>query len=308
MLKKIIGLVMICFVIVPVVAAQDLAATMEVLTPSVEVQRVNTQNRIPVSGEVVIVGVGDTIFTGEEGNARITFFADGTTTELLPNTEYKIMRFEGEDDAFTLSVEVVVGQTVQQLERALDANSEYEVTTPSMTLAARGTTFTVGVESSGRARMLVTEGTVDAAAQETTDQVPAAFGVRSDVGETLSDVVRADNFAALDAAIDGCNITIDVEGDVLFNVRTGPARDAAPIEAIDPLGLTRVFGVSEGGNWYRVLLDEDDETYGWVLALNGTIAEGCAGLRQFPATHVEGADVVDATETTPEPEADSADS
>lgn len=258
--------------------ANELAATLEVLSPGVDVLRVNTVNWVTVNVEA-IVGVGDTIRTDDTGRARITFFADGTDTELLPNTEYRIKRFETQGEAYNLTVEVVIGQTTQRLSRLLDANSSYDVTTPGMTLAARGTNFSIRVEQLGRSAMLVTEGAVNAATSDANADVPAEFGIRSAGDSSLSDIVRASTFDELDAAIDGCTASIQTQDDVRLNVRIGASLEFARVGSIDPAEITRFIGVTESGNWYRL---EFRGGFGWVLSSSATIESGCAGLRTFP--------------------------
>lgn len=266
--------------------SSDLAATLEVLDAGVEVQRVNTANWLPVQVEA-IVGVGDLIRTDATGRARITFFADGIDTELAANTEYRIVRFESSgESSFNLSVEVIAGQTIQRIGRALDANSNYDVTTPAMSLTARGTAFTIRVEESGRSGMLVTEGEVEASGEEeATAQVPALFGIRGGVDGTLSDVVRATNFDELDAALDGCAATVTTPDDVSINVRQGPSREAEVIGLISAEDVKRFFGITESGSWYRIPFDGG---FGWVLSSTAVIEDGCAGLRQFTDDYLEG--------------------
>src|SRR5512134_17597 len=87
-------------------AQDEYAATLEVLNAGVEVQRVNTVNPIAVEVEA-IVGVGDIIRTDDTGQARITFFADGTDATLEPNTEYRIVKFQADDQDFQLTVEAL---------------------------------------------------------------------------------------------------------------------------------------------------------------------------------------------------------
>src|SRR5688572_17836454 len=122
----------------PTFAQSDLAATMEVLSPGVEVMRAGTANWIAVRVEA-IVGVGDHIRTDATGEARITYFADGVDTTILPNTEYAINTFSGDAETFNIEAEVVAGQTTQRLTRLLDAGSSYNIETPAMSLVARGT-------------------------------------------------------------------------------------------------------------------------------------------------------------------------
>ncbi len=258
-------------------AQTDLAATLEVLSAGVSIRRVNTATFIPVTQEA-IVGVGDVIRTDGTGRARITFFADGVDTELLPNTEYTIDRFSGTEVTFQLSVTVVIGQTIQRLARLIDTESIYDVRTPGMTLVARGTEFAVRVESTGRSAMLVSEGQVESTQQTESALVPAGFGIRAAVNEGLSDVVRASTFAELDAAIDGCAVSISMPDDVSLNVRQAPAVTAALVGVIAPSEVTLAYGVLEGGRWYRIAYRGG---FGWVLSSTATVATGCAGLRAF---------------------------
>lgn len=276
-------------------AQGELAATLEVLAGGVEMQRVNTVNWIPLRVEAV-VGVGDTIRTDGTGRARITFFADGTDTEILPNTEFRINRFEGGDASFTLNAEVVVGQTVQRLSRLLDASSSYDITTPAMNLVARGTQFSIRVETNGRSAMLVQEGDVDASS-ETSDPASVApgFGVRAASDGALSDVVRASTFEELDAAIDGCTATLTTADDVSLNVRSGASTSSQLLGYIGANEVVRLFGVSESGAWYRIPFEDG---FGWVLSSTAVIAEACAGLRTFPENYREGG-ALDATPAAP---------
>jgi hypothetical protein len=287
----------------------QLAATLEVLKAGVEVKRVDTPNWIPVKLEA-IVGVGDEIRTNATGSARITFFADGVDTDILPNTTYRIAEFKGSDESFTLSAEVLVGQTTQRLGRTLDANSSYNITTPGMTLAARGTRFSVRVEDTGRAGMLVQEGTVAATNDEAEASVPPEFGIRAVADEALSDVVRASTFDELDAALDGCSAQMGTFDDVRLNVRLGPDRTTARVGTLDPADLSTLVGINtnenDKGAWYRVPFNGG---YGWVLSSSAKIDTTCAGLREFAPDWREDASLytalgetisLDVTPATPE--------
>jgi hypothetical protein len=272
------------FMIISVSAQTELAASLEVLEATVTVQRVNTSNPIEVQLEG-IVGVGDTITTGETGRARITFFADGTSTELEPSTIYIIEEFSGDEESFTLRVSVVAGQTVQQLGRALDASSSYEVETPAMTMAARGTVFAIRVEDTGRSAMLVSQGTVATNNDAGSANVPSEFGIRAEEDAPLSDVVRASSFEELDAALDGCSVTLSTGDDVSLNVRTGPSTDAEQIGYVSAGDIVLAMGQSESGDWYRFPYEDG---FGWVLSSNAVVDSACAGLRLFPDNHIEG--------------------
>lgn len=270
----------------------ELAATLEVLGGTIEVKRINTENWIAVNIEA-IVGVGDTIRTNGTGQARITFFSDGVETDILPNSEFSIDTFTGGtevDDSFNLEVSVVIGQTVQRLGRVLDASSSYDVNTPGMTLAARGTEFAIRVEDTGRAGMLVKEGLVDAGSDGTTADVPAEFGIRSAVDETLSDVVRASTFDELDSGLDGCTVIVSTLDDVRLNVRISPNIDAFRIGTIDAADIDIFYGVNTSSNWYRILFNGG---FGWILSSASDVQDSCAGLRVFPDDHSEDIETYD---------------
>ncbi|MEL7435583.1 MAG: FecR domain-containing protein [Chloroflexota bacterium] len=278
-----------CFILLMnlvVVAQNEFAATLEVLSSGVDVQRVNTSNFITVEVEA-IVGVGDVIRTDETGEARITFFADGTDVTLEANTEYRIIEFEGDDDDFQLTVEVLAGQATHRLNRALGASSQYDVETPGMTLAAQGTEFAIRVEENGRSGMLVFEGDVEAGSDDSFVDVSAAFGVRSSVDSALSDVVRASTFDELDAALDGCTATVTTLDDVSINIRSGPSLDNERIGMISADDIDMFVGINETGDWYRIQFGEG---FGWILSSNATVDTTCAGLRVFADTYSETGD------------------
>lgn len=270
----------------------ELAATLEVLAGKIEVKRVNTENWIVVNLEA-IVGVGDTIRTSDTGRARITFFSDGVETDILPNSEFAIDTFTGGteiEDSFNLEVSVLVGQTVQRLGRVLDASSSYDVNTPGMTLAARGTEFAIRVEDNGRAGMLVREGLVDAGSDGITADVPAEFAIRSAVDETLSDVVRASTFDELDSGLDGCTVSVSTLDDVRLNVRISPNVDTFRIGTIDATDIDIFYGVNTSSNWYRILFNGG---FGWILSSASDVQDSCAGLRVFPDDHSEDIETYD---------------
>lgn len=259
-------------------AQSELAAVLEVVDGTVEVKRVNTEQWITVRIEA-IVGVGDVIRTGEDGKARIIFFADGTETELEPNTEYRIEQFEGDETRFNLTVSVLSGNTRQRLNRLLDANSSYQINTPGLEMVARGTDFRIRVEADGRSAMLVDEGNVGATAMDAVNaDVPTGFGVRAATDSTLSDVVQATTFEALDSALDGCTVEVTTTDDVRLNVRTGPSLDFPRVGTIAPDEIPIFIGTIESGNWYRI---DFRGGFGWVLASRVVIQDGCAGLRLF---------------------------
>lgn len=266
------------FTLTSVILAQsDLAAVLEVVSAGVEVQRVNTEQWIPVSVEA-IVGVGDVIRTNESGQARITFFSDGIETTIEPDSEYRIDVFNGDPEIFNISVSVLAGQTQQRLDRVLDPASNYDVITPGVNLVARGTAFRVRVEADGRSAMIVSEGVVDASNEVSAADVPAEFGIRANTGEGVSDVVRASNFDELDSALDGCTAILTTPDDVSLNVRIGADSGFPRVGGIPANQINLLKGINADNTWYRI---DFRGGFGWVLSSTAEIQGECAGLRVF---------------------------
>jgi hypothetical protein len=153
-----------------------------------------------------------------------------------------------------------------------------------MTLAARGTEFAIRVEDTGRSAMLVTEGTVEADNADETAEVPLEFGIRAEVDSTLSDVVRASSFDALDAALDGCTASLTTLDDVRLNVRLGPDIGTARVGTIAADEVVLFYGADTTGDWYRIAFRGG---FGWILSSTADLAEDCAGLRAFDRTQLE---------------------
>ncbi len=270
---------------VATVHAQDeLVATLEVFNAGVEIKRAGTDLWLPVNIES-LVGQGDAIRTDETGEALITFFADGTSSEIEPNTEMVINEFIGDEDSFKLTLEVLRGITRQQFESLLDQDSDssYQVITPGITMTVRGTDFAVRVEDSGRSALITTDGLVDA----DNTAVEHGFGVRAEENGPLSDVVPATNFEELDAALDGCAASNALSGDILFVVRRAPDMDSQVITTLTPTEIGEVFGVSADEGWYRIPLDNPTFEYGWVSAALVELGDNCTMLREFPNTYTE---------------------
>jgi len=90
--------------------------------------------------------VGDTIKTGDESGAEITFF-DGSTIELEPGTEIEITSLDISADtgATTITLMQTIGTTISRVTKLLDPASSYEVETPTGVAAVRGSWLIVQV-------------------------------------------------------------------------------------------------------------------------------------------------------------------
>jgi len=90
--------------------------------------------------------VGDTIKTGDDSGAEITFF-DGSTIELEADTQIQITSLDSspETDTKTITLMQTIGTTISRVTKLLDPASSYAIETPSGVAAVRGSTMIVRI-------------------------------------------------------------------------------------------------------------------------------------------------------------------
>ena len=90
--------------------------------------------------------VGDTIKTGDDSGAEITFF-DGSTIELEADTQIQITSLDSSPDTDTKTITLMqtIGTTISRVTKLLDPASSYAVETPSGVAAVRGSTMIVRI-------------------------------------------------------------------------------------------------------------------------------------------------------------------
>ncbi len=266
--------------------SQPFAAVLRVIQDSLEIQRANAVNTLPLppnsqSG----FGVGDLLRTGTYGRAIIEFGA--ARLLVLPQTEIMLDDYSGSNgsSANTLALTLTRGRvffvrggasfdaltihagTITLDQAAPDASVGLEV------LANGTSTIIAGVSSSG--------GTVNGEAFT----LEEGEGVRSDpvLGDSPPTAITAPyNFARLDSFMNGCPGDIQARGEASLNVRVGPGLDFDALGSIP--NETRVFlmATNTTGERYRVQFLSG---YGWVLA-NG-VRHRCTDLTVLPNNSVE---------------------
>ena len=123
--------------------------------------------------------VGDTIKTGGNSSAEITFF-DGSTMEMEAGTEIEIMSLDLACDTgvTTITLEQMIGDTISRVTKILDPASTYEVETPSGVVGVRGSGVRIQVffgnsnYEDGTTLVTSLEGNVYTIAQDVEKQVP----------------------------------------------------------------------------------------------------------------------------------------
>lgn len=203
----------------------DLVGTLEVASGEVEVLLKGSEFWKPTSGRLAI-SAGDAIRTNDSGAAFLFWLEDGTWLEIEPNTWLYINEFKGSGETFSIEITLAVGRIFNRIQRLSDAESRYQVNTPTMETSVRGTVFGIDVSPDLTSTLVVNEGSV-AGTQGTPAsslvEVKAGFWVRSalknPVGTPLS-FAEADNDPVVLALIAG--------GEALLNIDSSPNTPLIP--------------------------------------------------------------------------------
>jgi hypothetical protein len=142
------------------------------------VMKEGTNDWVPAGPEMELEE-GDTIKTGGNSSAEITFF-DGSTMELGAGTEIEIIALDivCSTGVTTITLAQMIGDTISRVTGILDPASSYEVETPSGVVGVRGSAVRVRVISDhlhyadGTTLVTNLEGNIYAIAQGEELQVP----------------------------------------------------------------------------------------------------------------------------------------
>jgi len=187
-----------------------------------------------LAGPEMELKVGDTVKTGGNSSAEITFF-DGSTMELEAGTEVKILSLDlvCSTGVSTITMEQTLGTTISRVTKLLDPGSSYEIETSTGVAGVRGSIVIVTVGGNGTTLVTNEGGDVYAIWQGMELPIP--------VGQTLIFMEgQSPNFMPLaeaDAAItDEDNpVTVDAPG-VLNNDSDLDVGDTLTVTSVDTSG------------------------------------------------------------------------
>ena len=112
-----------------------------------------------------IVAPGDRVQTAVLSHALVTFF-DGSTLEIEPATTVQIEEAQAVNGgAIAIRISQTLGRTWASVQKLTRADSKFEVRTPTLTAAVRGTGFITEVLADGASTVQVTDGTVQVTGQ-----------------------------------------------------------------------------------------------------------------------------------------------
>jgi VCBS repeat-containing protein len=181
--------------------------------------------------------VGDTIKTGDDSGAEITFF-DGSTMELETATEIEIISLDLACDTgvTTITLEQTIGTTISRVTKLLDPASSYEVETPTGVAGVRGSILIVTVGGDGTTLITNEEGNIYAIGQGVELQIPegrTGIIVSGQQPELMNDPPVAEDDAA---TTDEDNpVTVAAPG-VLSNDSDPDVGDTLTVTALDTSG------------------------------------------------------------------------
>jgi hypothetical protein len=188
--------------------------------------------------------VGDTIKTGDDSGAEITFF-DGSTIELEAGTQIEIASLDSSPDTGTKTITLMqtIGTTISRVTKLLDPASTYAIETPTGVAAVRGSMMIVQIifndpnYADGTVLITNLEGHIWAIWQGVELQIPEGRTCVIRPGQ-LPELIPLNNppVAISDGAVTDADsaITVDAPG-VLVN-DSDPDGDTLAVTAVDTSG------------------------------------------------------------------------
>lgn len=152
--------------------APSTLTTLSITGGSVSVMKAGTSSWIEAQVGMSL-GPGDSVKTGDNSSAKITFF-DGSTIELQAGTVIGIasLNISRDTGSTTITLEQTIGNTISRVTKLVDPASRYEVETPTGVVAVRGSAMQVYVTEDGTTWITNLEGDIRAVAQSVELQIP----------------------------------------------------------------------------------------------------------------------------------------
>ena len=173
--KKLLSILLLSILLASTFAGCGSSSTLTILSiteGTVSVMKAGTGDW--VEAEVgMSLEPGDSIKTGDNSNAQITF-SEGSTIELQAGTEIEIASLDISTGTGSASVivEQTIGSIIFRVTKVVDPASRYEVETPTGVVAVRGSAMQVYVIEDGTTWAVNLEGDIRASAQGVEIQIP----------------------------------------------------------------------------------------------------------------------------------------
>ncbi|HEX3051599.1 MAG TPA: FecR domain-containing protein [Aggregatilineaceae bacterium] len=162
-------------------------ATLLVSLGSATVTADGTDQTIEALANPQPVRVGDRVAMAEDGEGVLTFF-EGAETRLAPGTVVEVTTLEVSGESTHVDLTMLAGQTLNSVDKVLDANSRHEIITPAASISIRGTDFLVFVRPNNLTQVATTEGKVQVTAGQNQAEVTQGYGVAVQPDQTVGTV------------------------------------------------------------------------------------------------------------------------
>lgn len=261
----------------------ELAAIIRVIGQNIVFQRENTQTELSLRPtSVALLGVGDTIRTGENGRVLI-HLADGYEILLLPNSEYTLINFERNDFGVVQADAALVGIAVHNFTDTKE-RLQYQLQAETFEVSATAADFAVwAVPNLGLQAVTNALGEVEIYPEgETQVSITAETGFAvsySTQPVSLNLPLHASQLVAQSVKCDGVVNINTTEG---LRLRAGAALDFLVVDALEDKQHVSITGTTENGLWYRIPFQTG---FGWIYS--SLIIADCEGLRRFPNLYGE---------------------
>jgi hypothetical protein len=166
--RLLIAAVIVALVVVPAILvitqqrAGAAATILSILDGTVSVARGTAAFAAAADGD--IVNTGDRVQTAQNSHAMVTFF-DASTLEIEPATTVQIEDASSADGATLIRISQTLGRTWASVQKLTRADSKFEIRTPTLIAAVRGTGFTTEVLADGTSTVRTTDGSVEVTGQ-----------------------------------------------------------------------------------------------------------------------------------------------
>jgi len=246
-------------------------ATLDILAGSVEV---GSTGSFSPGADGQELHEGETVRTGADGRAAIEYF-DGSVTRLDHDTSFTIVTLQiiGESGTTVIEGEQNSGNTYNRVTELTDAESRFDVETPTAVASVQGTVFAVIFNADGSVTFVVFEGTVLVTANGVSIEVPAGFMVTVDEDGNIGDVVPISEDLLTADWIEYNQCELDDDGE-------------CPVEAVlDHIEITpasSAIAAGESQEFTVEAFDQNDQSMGDVTADSTITGEGCSGSSCAP--------------------------
>jgi hypothetical protein len=203
---------------------------------------------------------GDIVQANDNSTAVIAFF-EGSTIELKAGTRIEVVSLDtARSGSTTILLNQMLGETISRVTKLADLKSRYEIETPAVVAAVRGSVMLVAVETDGTTRVGNLEGKISVVAQGVEVVVPVGGSSIVRPGESPKLELSYD-----DGAPNGGYSTGVPGREYGYMVRFSPP--ALPFEISKVRMLTWMPGTPGESSQFTVRITDKDLNLLWGVSL-----------------------------------------